>query len=169
MRCNQEIQDLRVRKSLSNHLFFFLKKLIVQKLVLGWGQSSQLCFVQPAHGRKNVNAKMQHTILGCCKEQPLGMVFSLLIVYSHHHPSHSDYKRVEMSSHQTQTLFECAIYLPLTVFQVVQIVLRLHWYGPQEYLLRNMNSLCCMNSIFPLFCLTYICFLCLASFILLCL
>lgn len=69
---------------------------------------------------------MQHTILGCCKEQPLGMVFSLLIVYSHHHPSHSDYKRVEMSSHQTQTLFECAIYLPLTVFQVVQIVLRLH-------------------------------------------
>lgn len=43
-------------------------------------------------------------------------VFSLLIVYSHHHPSQGDYKRVEMSSHQMQTLFECAIYFPLTGF-----------------------------------------------------
>lgn len=68
---------------------------------------------------------MQHTVLVCCKERLLGAVFSLLVVYSHHHPSHGDYKRVEMSSHQTQTLFECAIYFPLTVFQVVQIVLSL--------------------------------------------
>lgn len=73
-----------------------------------------LCFVQPAHGReRHVNAKMQHTILICCKGQSLGTVFSLLIVYSHHHPSHGDYKRVEMSLH------ERAIYFPLTVFQVV--------------------------------------------------
>lgn len=38
-----------------------------------------------------------------------------LVVCSHHHPSQGDSKRVEVSSHQMQTL----------VSQVVQIVLRL--------------------------------------------
>lgn len=157
MRCDQGMQDFKVRKS-HTKCHFSVRRIPL----LGRGQSSPLCFVQPAHGReRHVTAKIQHTILVCCKGQSLGTVFSVLIVCSHHPPSHGDYKRVEISSGQMQTLLERAVYFPLTGAGSVLI-------RTSEYLLRNKTFLCCINSIFPLSCLTYICFLCLASFHLLC-
>lgn len=93
MRCNQETQDLKVRKAISQGLFFFLRGDLDEV-------SPGSCALFSLRMAEKTCHKMQHTISACCKEQPLGTVFSLLFAYSHHRPSHGDSKRIEMSSHQ---------------------------------------------------------------------
>lgn len=110
--------------------------------------------------KQHVNAGRQDATWVCCKEREFWAALSLLISYSHHPRSHGGDESVEMSSHQMQTLFESAIYFQLTGFpgrsdSAVSALIK-----KSEYLLRNVNSLCHINSILPLSCLTYIFFLC---------